>query len=135
MRASELKKMRTRLQQRRRAVLERSHRASAAIDQLRVAERDPEAAEASQSEQVQYDLTQLGEVEQQEIAQIDATLERLEAGEYGICRDCRQRIDTRRLAAVPYALDCAECAGRREKARALDREAAKRPRPMIPESE
>jgi DnaK suppressor protein len=133
MNATDLARVKIRLQRRRREILEASRRAVTAIEQLRGAERDPEAAEASQSEQLQYDLSQLGEVEQREIAQIDAAISRLEAGEYGICRDCREVIDPGRLAALPFVLDCADCAGRREEAEAIDREAKKRPRPMMPE--
>lgn len=133
MNATDLARVRTRLQRRRRDILEASRRAVTAIDQLRRAERDPESAEESQSEQLQYDLSQLGEVEQREIAQIDTAIARLDAGEYGTCRDCREEIDPARLAALPFVLDCADCASRREEAEAIDREAKKRPRPMIPE--
>ena len=133
MTTSNVEEVRVRLQRRRRIILDASRRAAAAIDQLRSAERDPESEEASQSEQAQYDLAQLGEAEQQEIAQIDATLRRLEAGAYGACRDCGEAIDPGRLAALPYALDCAECAGRREEAKALERERAGRVRVMTPE--
>ncbi len=131
--ATDLASVKARLQRRRREILEASRRAVTAIDQLRRAERDPEAAEASQSEQLQYDLSRLGEVEQREIAQIDAAIARLDAGEYGTCRDCREEIDPDRLAALPFVLECADCAIRREEAEAIDREAKKRPRPIVPE--
>ncbi len=132
-RASELETIKLRLQRRRRLVLEASRRAVTEIDQLRGAERDPEIEEGSQSEQAQYDLSQLGEVEQREITQIDAALQRLEAAEYGVCRDCGEEIDAGRIEALPFALDCADCAERREKAQAVERELAKKPRTMTPE--
>lgn len=90
-------------------------------------------AEESQSEQLQYDLSQLGSVEQRELAQIDAALMRVEAGKYGICRDCGEAIDASRLTALPFALECADCASRREEAEASEREAKKGPRTMVPE--
>ncbi len=133
MRAIDLENVKSRLQRRRRLILEASLRTVAEIDQLRGAERDPEIEEGSQSEQEQYNLSQLGEVEQQEIARIDAALQRLEAGEYGVCRDCGEEIDVSRLAALHFALDCAECASRREETQAIERELAKQPRIMIPE--
>lgn len=133
MKAADLAKVRTRLQRRRREILEAARRALAAIDQLRGAERDPEPAGASQSEQIQYDLSRLGEVEQLEIGRIDAAIARLDAGEYGTCRDCHQKIDRRRLVALPFVLECADCASRREKADGIERELAKRPRTMVPE--
>lgn len=134
MNATHLADLRIRLHHRRREILEAGRRAVAAIDQLRRAERDPEAAEASQSEQLQYDLARLDEAQQREIAQIDTAIARLDAGEYGTCRDCREEIDPARLAALPFVLDCAECASRREEAEAMEREAKKRARPMMPET-
>lgn len=124
---------RARLEHLRREILKASRRAATAIDELRAAERDPEPAEASQSEQLQYDLSRLGEEEQRQLARIDAAIARLEAGRYGVCRDCGEPIDSGRLAALPAVLDCAECARGREESASLDREANKRPRPMTPE--
>ena len=46
-----------------------------------------------------------------EVAQIDAALARLERGLYGVCSRCQGAIDPRRLAAVPYAVTCTDCAG------------------------
>lgn len=132
MRGGELQILKSRLLGRRQLILEASQRAAAEIDQLRSAERDAEVEDASQGEQLQYDLSQLGEVEQREVAQIDAALQRLEAGSYGTCRDCGQEIDPGRLEALPFALDCADCAGRREDAQALQRELAGKRRTMTP---
>jgi DnaK suppressor protein len=103
------------LQRRRRVILETSRRADAEIDALRAAERDPEFEEGAQSEHEQFTLARLSETQRREILQIDAAIARLDAGEYGICRDCDQEIDPRRLAALPYALLCTECAARRER--------------------
>lgn len=132
MRASQLEALKLRLLGRRQVILVEGRRAAAGIDQLRGAERDAEAEEASQSEQLQYDLSRLGEVERAEVAQIDAALQRLEAGEYGACRDCGQEIGPGRLEALPFALDCADCAGRREEAQALQRQRAGKRRTMTP---
>jgi DnaK suppressor protein len=103
------------LQRRRRQILETTRRADAEIDALRAAERDPEFEEGAQSEHEQFTLARLSETQRRELLQIDAALARIDAGEYGICRDCGQDIDPRRLAAVPYALLCTECASRSER--------------------
>jgi RNA polymerase-binding transcription factor len=132
MNAFDLAQVRLRLQHRRREILETSRRTAGGIDQLRQAERDPEIEEASQSEQQQYDLAQLNEVEQREIAQIDAAIARLEEGEYGTCRGCGEDIDSSRLAASPFVLDCADCASHLEEAERIERELKKRARTMIP---
>jgi RNA polymerase-binding transcription factor len=110
------------LQRRRRRILEVSRRADAELDALRSAERDPEFEEGAQSEHEQYTLARLGETQRRELAQIDAALARIEAGEYGLCKDCDQEIDPRRLAALPYALLCTECASRRERSEVLAQE-------------
>ncbi len=46
----------------------------------------------------------------QEIAEINASLRRLEAGQYGVCAKCGSDIDARRLQALPHATECINCA-------------------------
>jgi len=133
MNADELERVKKRLQRRRREILAASGRAATGIEELRRVQRAAEPTEASQSEQLQYELSQLGEVEQREIALIDAALARADAGEYGTCRDCGEPIEPGRLAALPFVLECAACAARREEAEAIDREARKRRRIMVPD--
>jgi DnaK suppressor protein len=104
------------LLRRRSVILETARRAAAELDALRSAERDPEFEEGAQTEHEAFTLSRLGETQRREIQQIDAALQRIDAGEYGVCRDCGQEIDPRRLTALPYALLCTECAARRERA-------------------
>jgi DnaK suppressor protein len=113
--AKDIQKQRTELLRRRRAILETARRAQQELDGLRGAERDPEFEEGAQSEHEQYTLSLLGEVQRREIAMIDAALARVDAGEYGICVDCETEIDAKRLAALPFALLCTDCATRRER--------------------
>lgn len=115
MRATDMETLRTELLRRRRAILETAHRAQDELEALRGAERDPEFEEGAQSEHEQYTLSMLGEVQRREIAMIDAALARVDAGEYGICVDCETEIDGKRLAALPFALLCTDCATRRER--------------------
>jgi DnaK suppressor protein len=110
----DLQSVREELHRRRRTILETTRRADAELDALRSAERDPEFEEGAQTEHEQYTLARLTENQRREIVQIDAALARVDAGEYGLCKDCDQEIDPRRLAALPYALLCTECAQRRE---------------------
>jgi RNA polymerase-binding transcription factor len=49
------------------------------------------------------------------VREIDAALERIDTGTYGICGRCGQQIPEERLAAVPYAVLCVPC--RREEER------------------
>lgn len=45
-----------------------------------------------------------------EIAQIRAALKRIRNGEYGECHACGKNIGAKRLAVLPYAVLCIECA-------------------------
>jgi len=46
---------------------------------------------------------------EQMYVQCQDALDRLERGEYGICRGCGQEIDIERLKALPYATKCIPC--------------------------
>jgi DnaK suppressor protein len=50
--------------------------------------------------------------------QIEAALARMDAGEYGVCLECGQPIDRRRLELVPWTAFCAEDGERLERERA-----------------
>lgn len=45
---------------------------------------------------------------------IDSALERIEAGVYGICRECGDPISENRLWAHPQAVNCLDCKAREE---------------------
>jgi len=61
----------------------------------------------------------LGNEAREEIAKISAALQRLEAGEYGLCVECGLPISDGRLDVYPYAEECIECAefGERRRSR------------------
>ena len=52
----------------------------------------------------------LGNEARDELAKIAATLQRIDADEYGICVECGAQIEPGRLQAYPYADECIECA-------------------------
>ena len=52
----------------------------------------------------------LGNEARAEIRNISAALQRMDAGEYGICVECGTDIDNGRIRAHPYAKLCIECA-------------------------
>lgn len=43
------------------------------------------------------------------LRQVRAALQRIHGGSFGICIECEQAIDPRRLAAVPWAPRCIRC--------------------------
>lgn len=55
--------------------------------------------------------------------EIESALGRIDAGDYGLCIDCDEPIDLRRLQAHPAALRCARC---QQRAEALGRRAGGR---------
>jgi len=113
-RADELRELKDDLVRRRGSILETARRAQGELEGLRGSERDPEFEEEAQREHEQYTLSLLGEVQRRQVAEIDAALARIAAGEYGLCTDCDQPIERKRLEAVPFTLFCAECATRHE---------------------
>ena len=46
----------------------------------------------------------------EEVAEIDAALQRLDNGRYGICIGCGESISRERLAARPACNECVDCA-------------------------
>jgi RNA polymerase-binding protein DksA len=48
------------------------------------------------------------------LEQVDAALEKIENGTYGLCDRCHKAIAPGRLEALPYATLCIECAERLE---------------------
>ena len=52
----------------------------------------------------------LGNEARAELAKISSALQRMEAGEYGLCVECGLEISPGRLEVYPYADECIECA-------------------------
>ncbi len=46
----------------------------------------------------------------QELADIEAALQRLDAGVYGVCASCGEPIGDARLTARPASFECVDCA-------------------------
>jgi DnaK suppressor protein len=51
------------------------------------------------------------------LEQIDDALRRMDAGTYGVCERCGERIEPERLEALPYAQLCMDCKRRDETGR------------------
>jgi len=68
-----------------------------------------QAAAASHVFAQQRDLA-LRDSERAQLRQVEEALERLKAGSYGTCRSCGRPIGDERLAAIPWAATCIDCA-------------------------
>ncbi len=55
-------------------------------------------------------LESLGAVELAELKQINAALERVNAGTFGVCVKCGEDISEERLKVIPHAARCRNCA-------------------------
>lgn len=60
-------------------------------------------------------LDALGAQDSLRLQQIDAALERIRNGKYGICVACNKEIPMERLQALPYAFLCVNCAAAAER--------------------
>lgn len=60
-------------------------------------------------------LFNLGETQRRTIQDIDAALERIDNGEYGICARCDEDIPARRMEVRPFSRYCVECKSEVEK--------------------
>ncbi len=72
-------------------------------------EHDPEGAT------IAFERSQVGALVRQarhHLDEVDAALERLDAGTYGVCGSCGQPIAPGRLEARPVARTCISCASR-----------------------
>ncbi len=59
-------------------------------------------------------LEHLSHEERRDIERIDAALQRVHAGQYGLCVLCDEEIPKERLLALPWALRCRACQGKEE---------------------
>jgi RNA polymerase-binding transcription factor DksA len=75
-----------------------------------VSERFEDQATEREDDEV---LEDLGAANAREIRMIDAALERIEAGTYGICTNCGNEIEPKRLDLLPETPLCADCAASR----------------------
>jgi RNA polymerase-binding transcription factor DksA len=73
-------------------------------------EHDPEGATLAFERQ---HTAALLEAAREQVAAVDAALDRLAEGRYGVCDRCGQPIGKDRLAARPAARTCIACAGSR----------------------
>ncbi len=97
------------LLQRRQDLLARYH------DELGRAAEELESQESEEIEKSteQWDarvLSLLGDADAAALARIVAALRRVEDGTYGACLECNAPIDRDRLAALPEAATCIDCA-------------------------
>jgi RNA polymerase-binding protein DksA len=91
------------------------------------AERESELEEHAQEEQSARFLTRLDDRTLSAVKEIDAALERIIQGAYGVCEICHKTIAIARLRALPATRFCKKCAGKNETQPVLTAEEAEAP--------
>lgn len=71
-------------------------------------EHDPEGHTIAWERQ---QLSALLQAAHERLVDLDAALDRLDSGTYGICQTCGREIEPQRLAALPATRYCVLCAG------------------------
>lgn len=94
------------LRDRQRELYARLHRIDDDLGRTRNPDSEDRATEAENDEV----LEELGEAGETELKAIDAALDRVAAGTFGICVKCGAEISAERLAVVPHTPFCQECA-------------------------
>ena len=81
-----------------------------------VSRRAAERQDAPRSPGARAAATLLAEIQaallqrhNRQLAEVEAALERLERGEYGVCEDCGALVGLARLKALPFASRCVSC--------------------------
>ena len=81
-------------------------------EEATIADNIGETATVTLDRQIDYSLE---EASNHVLAAIDAALQRIEAGTYGMCQTCGKPIGDDRLEAIPYATQCIDCRRREER--------------------
>jgi RNA polymerase-binding protein DksA len=108
------KALRAKLEEKKKELTERLERISANLRRGYEADSKERAKQQEDNEVVDA----LGNEARAELAKISAALQRLDAGEYGMCLECGMPIGDGRLKVYPYADECIECAEFDERRRA-----------------
>ena len=83
------------------------------VDRIHAHAREPLEADSSEQAAQLGNVAVVSALESEaveEIAEIDAALQRLEHGRYGICVTCGEEISPQRLEARPACTECVDCA-------------------------
>ena len=110
----QLAEIRAQLLQMREEVLAESERAYAASQTLGK-DGVPDIGDMSSNSYNQEILMNLSETQRSRVRDIDAALERMDQGVYGLCARCEDEIPARRLEVRPFSRYCVDCKAEVEK--------------------
>lgn len=110
----ELAEIRAHLLKMREDVLAESERAYAASQSLGK-DGVPDIGDMSSNSYHQEVLMNLSETQRSRVRDIDAALERMDKGVYGLCMRCEEEIPARRMEVRPFSRYCVDCKAEVEK--------------------
>ncbi|MDA3901935.1 MAG: TraR/DksA family transcriptional regulator [Desulfuromusa sp.] len=114
MEADDLAEIRAHLLRVRDEVLAESERAYAASQSLGK-DGVPDIGDMSSNSYNQQVLMSLSETQRSRVRDIDAALERMDKGVYGLCMRCEEEIPARRMEVRPFSRYCVDCKAEVEK--------------------
>lgn len=71
---------------------------------------EPDWTDLAAGQSLAGDLGRLTDLQLHELGEIEAALQRMEAGTYGLCEECERPIEPLRLEVLPTARECFICA-------------------------
>ena len=104
----QLKQAKERLLQLRRGLMQEIQSAAAASRELGQ-DAVPDIGDMAYNTYHRDVLLNLSENQRQKIRDIDAALERLANGEYGVCQRCEEEIAPKRMEVRPFSRYCIDC--------------------------
>ncbi|MCF6265752.1 MAG: TraR/DksA family transcriptional regulator [Desulfuromusa sp.] len=110
----ELAEIKAHLLEMRAEVLAESERAYAASQSLGK-DGVPDIGDMSSNSYNQEVLMNLSETQRSRVRDIDAALERMDKGVYGLCMRCEEEIPARRMEVRPFSRYCVDCKAEVEK--------------------
>jgi DnaK suppressor protein len=108
---SEIEYFRSFLNQR---IAELRSEAGKAVETMDAGETFPDPADRATMESDRNSMLRMRDRERKLIFKIQEALERLDAGEYGICEECGEEIGIERLKARPVTTLCIQCKSSQE---------------------
>ncbi len=108
MEVEDLTEIRAHLLQMRAEVLAESERAYAASQSLGK-DGVPDIGDMSSNSYSQEVLMNLSETQRSRVRDIDAAVERMDKGVYGLCMRCEEDIPARRMEVRPFSRYCVDC--------------------------
>ena len=111
MKQSDLDYFRNMLNQR---IAELRQEAGKTVENMDEDENFPDPTDRASMESNRNSILRIRDRERKLIFKIEEALQRLDNGEYGICEQCGEEINERRLDALPTATTCTACAASAE---------------------